>query len=313
MAGGAAAPPAPSAPGSSPPPAAAPAAACSSRALGQRRRQLPEPETMLLRHPHAVPSNALQREDGRREKGSEGAEGRAALLQRREGPGRRGLAQGPGGAAHGPPRDPSLPPPPQSERPRPGCPGPGTAWPRALTPCRSGPASPAPFFCLLRGGFGIPETPLDRAALWNVGKGHPPCSSPQGLPPPHSRPGGTNIPPAKFGSSHIPKGTGNQTARGGQIHTGRSRCPQAIPAPRDAPQLHTAIKMEETPEIKPNNTGEQRLLPLQMHPRHLQATPALCSQEASRMPTRLWTVTSCATSDTLGPLARAVSDPQAKA
>lgn len=76
MAGGAAAPPAPSAPGSSPPPAAAPAAACSSRALGQRRRQLPEPETMLLRHPHAVPSNALQREDGRREKGSEGAEGR---------------------------------------------------------------------------------------------------------------------------------------------------------------------------------------------------------------------------------------------
>lgn len=51
-------------------PAATPAAACSSRALGQQRR-FPEPETMLLRHPHAVPSNALQREDGRREKASE--------------------------------------------------------------------------------------------------------------------------------------------------------------------------------------------------------------------------------------------------
>lgn len=87
-------------------PAATPAAACSSRALGQQRR-FPEPETMLLRHPHAVPSNALQREDGRREKESERAEGRAVLLQSREG--RHGGyaapigAEGPGDVAHRPP------------------------------------------------------------------------------------------------------------------------------------------------------------------------------------------------------------------
>lgn len=151
---GAAAPPTPSAPGSSPPPAAALAAACSSRALGQRRRQLPEPETMLLRHPHAVPSNALQREDGRREKGSEEAEGRAVLLQRREGPGRRGLAQGPGGAAHRPPRDPSLPPPPQSERPGPGSPG-REPLPR---PAQAQPPRPLSFVCSEAGlGSGRPR------------------------------------------------------------------------------------------------------------------------------------------------------------
>lgn len=62
---------------------------------------------MLLRHPHAVPSNALQREDGRREKESERAEGRAILLQSREG--RHGGyaapigAEGPGDVAHRPP------------------------------------------------------------------------------------------------------------------------------------------------------------------------------------------------------------------
>lgn len=208
MAGGAAAPPAPSAPGSSPPPAAAPAAACSSRALGQRQRQLPEPETMLLRHPHAVPSNALQREDGRREKGSEGAEGRAALLQRREGPGRRGLVQGPGGAAHRPPRDPSPASAAAIREAGAGLPGAGQSVADSTYPVPLRPSLSSAFLLSApRRVWDTAQTPLERAGLWNVSKGHPPWSSPRVCTP---RPGGTNIPPAKFGSSHIPKSTGDQ-------------------------------------------------------------------------------------------------------
>lgn len=232
MAGGAAAPPAPSAPGSSPPPAAAPAAACSSRALGQRRRQLPEPETMLLRHPHAVPSNALQREDGRREKGSEGAEGRAALLQRREGPGRRGLAQGPGGAAHRPRRDPSLPSAAAIREAGAGLPGAGQSVAESLYPVPLRPSLTGAFLLSAPSRVWDPGDPAGASgALECRQRSFYPPQLPPGSAPPPSRPGGTNIPPAKFGSSHIPKGTGDQTARGGQIHTGRSRGPQAVPAP----------------------------------------------------------------------------------
>lgn len=236
MAGGAAAPPAPSAPGSSPPPAAAPAAACSSRALGQRRRQLPEPETMLLRHPHAVPSNALQREDGRREKGSEGAEGRAALLQRREGPGRRGLAQGPGGAAHRPPRDPSLPPlRRRNSRGRGRAPQGRAERGREPLPVPLRPSLPGAFLLSALRRIWDLRDPAGASGALECRQGSSPSQLPPGSAPPPSRAGGTNIPPAKFGSSHIPKGTGDRTARGGQIHSGRSRCPQAAPAPRDAP------------------------------------------------------------------------------
>lgn len=185
MAGGAAAPPAPSAPGSSPPPAAAPAAACSSRALGQRRRQLPEPETMLLRHPHAVPSNALQREDGRREKGSEGAEGRAALLQRREGPGRRGLAQGPGGAAHGPPRDPSLPPSAAAIRETAaGLPGAGHSVAESPYPVPLRPSLPGAFLLSAPWRVWDPGDPAGPSGALECRQGSSPLQLPPGFAPP---------------------------------------------------------------------------------------------------------------------------------
>lgn len=140
MAGGADAPPTPSVPRFSPAPATAPATACSSRALGQRRQRLPELETMLLRHPHAVPSNALQREDGRRER-----ERKKKRANEQGGQSRSAAEPGGAGTAgwrradwrreprHDPP--PSLPLPPPAEGPG----SPGTA------PTPAQPPHPLPF------------------------------------------------------------------------------------------------------------------------------------------------------------------------
>lgn len=153
----------------------------------------------------------------------------------------------------------------------------------------------------------------ERAGLWNVGKGHPPRSSLQGL---HHHPpeleGQTSRQPS-LGAATFPKAPGTEPLEGDRSIAGDQGVPKQPQPPETPPQLHTAIKMEETPEIKPNSTGEQRLLPLRLHPKYLQATTALCSQEASRMLTWLGTVTNCATSDTLVPLARALCDPQAGA
>lgn len=143
-------PPAPRAPGSSRAPATALATSCSSRgALGQQR-QLPEPETMLLRHPHAVPSNALQREDGRREKSERTSRGQSRSAAEPGGAGTGGWRRtdwrrGPR-ERRGPPS--SLPPSAAAigEAGGPGSPGPGQAVGRArrraLTPAPLTPSLP---------------------------------------------------------------------------------------------------------------------------------------------------------------------------
>lgn len=221
MAGSAAAPPAPSPPGSSPAPAAAPPAACSSRALGQRR-QLPEPETMLLRHPHAVPSNALQREDGRRERRSEPrGQSRSAAA-----PGGAGSAAAPRGLAQGPRR--RGPPPPAATatggtgRPPPGWAGPG----RAGAPLVDNPPpgalllSPPGRFCASRAGGAPGESSPKRGAV------------------PASRPPTPRRAAAKFGSCWSPKGTADLAARGGRAPAGCSEVPPR--QPQQSPPLRSS-------------------------------------------------------------------------
>lgn len=123
-------------------------------------------------------------------------------------------------------------------------PGPGRAWRRALTLSCSGPASPAPFFCLFRGRTGIWETPLEREGLWNAGKGHPPCSSPQGLCPHIPDLDGHTSHQPSLGAATFPKAPGTKPLEGDR----------SIPGDQGVP------KQSQPPEMPPRYTPQLKLL-----------------------------------------------------